>query len=98
MDYVIIMIPRDKGAALGRIVQDDLVSRQTLNIREAKGLGMPGDETYVLIEGTEPSLKKAVELVGADGKEIRPPERERIREALKKAEDEVAEGLGLMFG
>jgi hypothetical protein len=98
MEYVIIMIPKQNGAALGRIVQDDLVSRQTLNIREAKGLGMPGDETYVLIEGSEPSLKKAVELVGAEGKVIPSPDRERIRESLKKAEDEVAEGLGLMFG
>jgi hypothetical protein len=98
MDYVIIMIPKQNGAALGRIVQDDLVSRQTLNIREASGLGMKGDETYVLIEGTDPSLKKAVELVGNEGKVIPSPEKEKIRDALKKAEEEVAEGLGLMFG
>lgn len=98
MDYVIIMIPKQNGAALGRLVQDDLVSRQTLNIREAKGLGMNGDETYVLIEGSDPSLKKAVELVGNEGKVIPSPDKESIRDALKKAEEEVAEGLGLMFG
>jgi len=98
MDYIIIAIPRDKGAALGRLVQDDLVSRQTLNIREAKGLGIEKDETYVLIEGSEQALKRSIELVGEDGRLVEAPTKEEIKDLLKKAEDEVAEGLGMMFG
>lgn len=98
MDFVIIAIPRDKGAVLGKLVQDDLVSRQTLNIREAKGLGIEKDETYVLIEGSEAALKRAVEVVGQDASVVASPAKEEIRDLLKKAEDEVAEGLGMMFG
>jgi len=98
MEYVILEIPKDKGAALGRIVQDDLVNRQTLNIREAKGLGMESDHTYVLVEGTRESLDKAIALLGEDGSTVPSPEKERIYDLLKKAEEEVAEGLGLMFG
>jgi len=98
MDFIIVAIPKDKGAVLGRLVQDDLISRQTLNIREAKGLGIDKDETYVLIEGSEAALKKAVEVVSTDATVVPSPAKEEIRELLKKAEDEVAEGLGLMFG
>ncbi|MGA1821236.1 MAG: hypothetical protein ACMUIG_01760 [Thermoplasmatota archaeon] len=97
MDYVLLSIPKGKSGALGRIVQDDLVSRQTIAVREASGLGMEGDDTYVLIEGSDQSLKKAVELLGDDGSTV-VEGKEEIYTRIKKAEDEVAEGLGLMFG
>ncbi|MDG6224657.1 MAG: hypothetical protein QCI82_04000 [Candidatus Thermoplasmatota archaeon] len=98
MDYLIISLAKDKGAALGKLVQDDLVSRQTLNIREAKGLGIEKDETYILIEGSDEALRKAVELISEEGTVLSSPEKERIRDLLRKADEEVAEGLGLMFG
>lgn len=98
MDYIIISLAKDKGAALGKLVQDDLVSRQTINIREAKGLGIEKDETYILIEGSEEALKKAQDLISGEGATLPSPEREMIRDLLRKAEEEVAEGLGLMFG
>ena len=98
MDYIIISLEKDKSAALGKLVQDDLVSRQTINIREARGLGIEKDETYILIEGSEEALKKAQELISDEGTTLPSPEKERIRDLLRKADDEVAEGLGLMFG
>jgi hypothetical protein len=98
MEYVILSIPKEKGAALGRLVQDDLVSRQTIAVREGEGLGIESKDTFVMIEGAEEALSKARELLGDDGKVIEGNEREDIYKKIKEAEDQVAEGLGLMFG
>ena len=97
MDYVILSIPKGKSGALGRIVQDDLVSRQTIAVREASGLGLEGDDTFVLIEGSDEALKKAVELLGDEGAAVERG-KDDIYEKIKEAEEKVAEGLGLMFG
>lgn len=97
MDYVLLSIPKGKSGALGRLVQDDLVSRQTIAVREASGLDMEGDDTFVLIEGSDEALKKAVELLGDEGTNVEDG-KDDIYAKIKEAEEKVAEGLGLMFG
>ncbi|MFW3146402.1 MAG: hypothetical protein ACMUIE_06285 [Thermoplasmatota archaeon] len=98
MDYCIVALPKGKGEVIGKIVQDDLISRQTIVIREASSLGKEGEGTYLMIEGSAEAVNKAIELIGADGKKLAGSEAEELYEAIKKAEDDVAEGLGLMFG
>ena len=98
MDSIIICIPRDKGALLGKLVNDDLISRQTIAVREASGIGKETDDTYIMIEGSDESLKKAKDIAGEDAALIEGNEKDEIRERIQKAEEQVAEGLGFMFG
>ncbi len=98
MDSLIVSIPREKGSLLGRIVNDDLVSRQTIAVREAKGLDIESEDTYVLVEGSEESIRKLRDIIGEDGRIIEGDEKESIHHKIKEAEDQIAEGLGMMFG
>jgi hypothetical protein len=98
MEYEIIRLPKGKSAVLGKIVQDDLVSRQTIAVRDTASVGLDGEDTIILIEGSEESLSKAKEILGEDGSLLDSKEKKDVYERIKEAEDNVAEGLGLMFG
>ncbi len=98
MEYIILFLERGKSALLGKILQDDQVSRQTIAVREPSGIGLPGEGTYLLIEGAEVALKKAVEIAGKEAKLIEGKDKGDIQKRIKDAEENVAEGLGLMFG
>ncbi|MGA1866094.1 MAG: hypothetical protein ACMUFK_01360 [Thermoplasmatota archaeon] len=98
MDYEIFKLPKGKSALLGKIVQDDLVSRQTIAVRDTISLGIEGEDTIVLIEGSDPALKRAVEIVGEEGIILKGAEKSETYKKIKDDEDNVAEGLGLMFG
>jgi len=98
MDYEILRLPKGKSAVLGKIVQDDLISRQTIAVRDSVSLGLEGEDTLILIEGAEDALSRLKELVGEEGTFIQGDERSGIYKKIKEDEDSVAEGLGLMFG
>ncbi len=98
MEYQIIKLPKGSSAVLGKLVQDDLISRQTIAVRDTISLGLDGEDTIVMIEGSPEALKKAIEIVGDDGSLIEGRDKEEVFNKIKTAEDEVAEGLGLMFG
>ncbi|MBN1390635.1 MAG: hypothetical protein JXA22_08340 [Candidatus Thermoplasmatota archaeon] len=98
MDFEIIKLPKGKSAVLGKIVQDDLVSRQTIAVRDTDSLGMKGEFTIILIEGSEPALRRVLEIVGEEGTILKGQEKEETYKKIKDDEDNVAEGLGLMFG
>lgn len=97
MDYVIVKIPKEKSTVLGKIVQDDLVSRQTIAVREGEGLGIESKDTFVLVEGSKEALDKVEEIIGEDAELINGDEKEDIYGRIKEAEEKVAEGLGMMF-
>jgi len=98
MDFEIIKLPKGKSSVLGKIVQDDLVSRQTIVVRDMVSLNMEGDDTLILIEGSSEALKKAMEIVADEGSSLTGDEKQRVYKTIMEAEDDVAEGLGLMFG
>jgi hypothetical protein len=98
MEYQIIKLPKGSSAVLGKLVQDDLISRQTIAVRDTVALGLDGEDTIVMIEGSPEALDKAIEIVGDDGSLIEGSDKEEVFNKIKAAEDEVAAGLGLMFG
>ncbi|MGA1847728.1 MAG: hypothetical protein ACMUHB_00175 [Thermoplasmatota archaeon] len=98
MDFEIIKLPKGKSAVLGKIVQDDLVSRQTIVVRDMVSLNLEGEDTLVLIEGSKEALEKAMEIVGDEGTSLSGEEKQKIHKIIMDAEENVAEGLGLMFG
>src|SRR5438046_10383995 len=47
------------------LTADDVVSRQSVVFRDAKSLGLKGDDRYVVVEGNEEAVARAAELLKA---------------------------------
>ncbi|MFA5772437.1 MAG: hypothetical protein WC974_06885 [Thermoplasmata archaeon] len=99
MDYVIFGIEKSKKKALDIILIDDLISRQSITIRDASAIDIKKDMQYVLIEGDEMAIKKAVELFEKENFKREPvKEAEKIYRKIKEQEDNAAAGVGFIFG
>ena len=79
-------------AALG----DDILSRQSLRITDAKHFGIAGDWVYLFVEGEEKGMLRADALVLEFGE--RAPDAEELRLKLQEEDDAAASGLGSIFG
>ncbi|MCU0798799.1 MAG: hypothetical protein MUC62_03920 [Candidatus Thermoplasmatota archaeon] len=98
MEYIILFLEKGKSALLGKVLQDDMVSRQSIKVQEPSSLGLKGEGTYIMIDGAHEALTKAKEIGGPECRSIEGAEKEDIRKRILEAEESVAEGLGLMFG
>ena len=92
--YAVFKFP--KGAKeIDEIYKDDVVSRQTLIKRDGASLGLES-AIYVVLEGSEESVKKAREIAGKY--ELSGKEAEEIYKKIKDAENEASLGMGAIFG
>ncbi|HEV8594621.1 MAG TPA: hypothetical protein VGR51_03735 [Thermoplasmata archaeon] len=76
----------------------DVVTRQSIMIREGRALGFPDHGNLVVIEGTEAGLAAATELFKDVGAKLDGPRAEAVYRAIRAQEDDAASGLGLIFG
>ena len=79
------------------LTADDVVSRQSVTVRDAKSLGLKGDDRYVVVEGSDAALGRAVELL----KGITPlkgAEAEDVYRRFRAQDEQAASGMGLIFG
>ncbi len=98
MNYVIFSVEKTQASKINQILRDDLISRQSISIRDASALNIEKDVRYVLIEGTEEALKKADELFSDVGKKTDSEEAKNIYDKIKSEESDAASGVGLIFG
>ena len=98
MSYVIFSVEKSQVGKVNQILRDDLVSRQSIVLRDASALNIEKDVRYVLIEGTDEAIKKAEELFTDVGKKENDEEAKNIYSKIKSEESDVAEGVGLIFG
>lgn len=98
VSYVIFSVEKTQVSKVNQILRDDLVSRQSIALRDASALNMDKDVRYVLIEGTDEAIKKAEELFTDVGKKEEGEEAKAIYSKIKNEEDDVAEGVGFIFG
>ncbi|MFQ6060813.1 MAG: hypothetical protein ACE5KV_05925 [Thermoplasmata archaeon] len=96
--YVLFKVPVEKRGKVNQLLKDDLVSRQSIIVRDASALMMEGKETYVLIEGSDEALKKAEELFEEIGEKLEGKEAEDIYSKIKEKEEDATGGMGLLFG
>lgn len=94
MAYAIFSVKKEDVGKIDPVLRDDMVSRQSIVVRDASSLGIEKDVRYVLIEGSEEAIKKASDLFKGVGK--REKDREVYRR-FKREEDDVARGIGLIF-
>lgn len=79
------------------LFNDDLVSRASVVIKEAKSLGLE-DGYYCYVSGTEEACKKAEELMEELGKRTSKEDEEKVIELIKKEEESAMTGFGGIFG
>jgi len=92
---------------LKQILEDDLLSRQSITVKDGRAFGAgkskdkskskekDKDVSYVLIEGNESIFKCLKDM---KIKLLKDKEAEKVREKIKKEDDEAASGLGFIFG
>lgn len=96
--YGVFIVEKQKIGKAEQVLKDDIISRQSIAIRDAIGIGINKEERYILIEGSEESIKKAEELFKDIGKRVEKDEEEKIYKKIKEQEDDVANALGIIFG
>jgi hypothetical protein len=98
MSYAIFSVDKSQASKINKILKDDLVSRQSISVRDASALNIDKDVRYVLIEGTDEAIKKAEELFKDTGTKEGEEEAKNIYNKIKSEESDVAQGVGLIFG
>jgi hypothetical protein len=98
MAYAIFRLDETKEMAL--LVQDELISRQSITIRDSKSLGVKGDHTYMKLEGNNDAITKAEEIIKENkmGKKLPVREAATINNKLEKEDEDAHQGMGLIFG
>ncbi len=98
MAYVIFEV---KSAEVGKIqtmLQDDVVNRQSIVIRDANSLEVKGAVSFLKVEGSTEGLKRAEELAKELGMKKLPDKKaKKIEEKIKEQEDSAATGMGMIF-
>ena len=96
--YRILRFPAGAAEKTSVLLQDDIVSRQSVTARDAKSLGLPGNDRYVLVEGSDAAVTRAVELTKGIAGALPGADAERIYRRFQSQDDEAASGMGLIFG
>jgi hypothetical protein len=96
--HAIFKVPVENKGKVDQLLKDDLVSRQSITVRDASALSMEGKETYVLIEGSDEALEKADELFEEIGEKLEGGDAEATFSKIKEKEEEAQGGMGLLFG
>jgi hypothetical protein len=95
----VFFIDREKyGGAKSKLYADEVVSRQSITVKESSALGKGSDGYYVQIDGDEKAIAKARELLGTSAKELKDREAEEVSSAIEGQESTAAEGFGAIFG
>ncbi|HDD46216.1 MAG TPA: hypothetical protein ENG42_01975 [Candidatus Aenigmarchaeota archaeon] len=80
------------------LLSDDMVSRQSLDFRDNKVLGMENEGYYLKISGSKESIEKARKIIGSSGKELIGKEKELILKKINEQENDAVAGFGNIFG
>jgi len=96
--YRVFRVPSAQASRADVVWKDDLVSRQSITSRDAKSLGLPGDDRYVLVEGSDAGVARATELLKDLAHALAGTEAERVYRQFRAQDEEAASGMGLIFG
>jgi len=96
--YRVFRVPSAHAAQADVVLKDDVVSRQSITARDAKSLGMTGDDRYVLVEGSDTGVARAAELLKDIARALTGAEAERVYRRFRAQDEEAASGMGLIFG
>lgn len=96
MAFQVYRFPSALRARLDEALGDDILSRQSLVIRDARHFGVPGDWIFLFVEGEEKGIFRADAVLLEFGE--RAPDAKTLHDLLKAEEDNAASSLGSVFG
>ena len=96
MQEVFVVKEADKSKAEDLLRKDDIVGRQSITIRLASSMNLEKEGYFIIINGSEESIKRAGELIGSFAKKYE--KKEKVLEKIREEEDSAAEGLGAILG
>ena len=98
MAYVIFEVKSAEAGKIQTMLQDEVVNRQSIVIRDANSLDMKGAVSYLKVEGSAEGLKRAQELAKELGMKKLPDKKaKKIDDKIKEQEDSAATGMGMIF-
>jgi len=95
--YVIFSVKRECVNKIDTVLQDDIVSRQSIVIRDAQALGFDKNVRFVLIEGAAAALQRAEELFKEIAEKEPDVDAQKIYSKFKEQDETVDVGMGLLF-
>lgn len=96
--YRIFRIPPAKLVAMDAVYKDNLAGRQSITVREARTLGVGGEGSLVLVEGSDEGVARAEAILKDSGTHLTGAEADAAYKAFRSQDDEAASGMGLVFG
>ncbi len=94
----VFLFPKEASARSREILEDDLVSRQSVTLRDARALGVDQDGTLVFIQGDPGVIERFESLAEEAAERLGEDQAASLRAILRKEEEDAAEGVGLLFG
>ncbi len=95
--YAIFKVSGDKKGTVPKVISDEMISRQSTSVRDGDSLGFEEGITYVLVEGVDEAVEKAKDMFEDLDVEFVEDD-EEIYQAIKKADEDAAAGVGTIFG
>lgn len=96
MAYAIYGVKKEFVSKIETLLKDDIVSRQSIKVRDAAVLGIQKDVRYVLVEGSEEAIKRADELFKDIAEKESGADAEKAYAAFKAEDENVASGMGFI--
>ena len=98
MSYVIFEVKSAEAGKIQTMLQDDIVNRQSIVIRDANSLDIKEAVSYLKVEGSSEGLKRAEELAKElNLTKLKAKKAKEIEEKIKEQEDSAATGMGMIF-
>ena len=98
MAHAILQYKKADAQKVEAILADDVVSRQSIVLRDGDALGKDKEHKFMLIEGSEAALKRAEELATAAGGSVVKEGAEALYNTIKSQDEDAASGMGMIFG
>jgi glutamate synthase domain-containing protein 3 len=98
MGVAVFIVDNENKGKLRDVTNDDLISRQSITLRDASALSIDKEAQVLIIEGEDGALERARELIKDIGEEQDETKASEIVAKVKSEEEDAAEGVGFIFG
>ncbi len=94
----VFLFPKESSSRSREILEDDLISRQSVTLRDARALGADRDGTLVFIQGDPTAIERFASLAEDAAERLKEDQATSLRAILREEEESAAEGVGFLFG
>ncbi len=96
--YRVFRIPAAQIANIDTVYADNVAGRQSITVREARTLGLGGEGSLVLVEGSDEGVVRAETLLKDVAMTLTGSEAEAAYRAFRSQDEDAASGMGFVFG